>query len=84
MFRYSFEETVGKLEYLQDKFNTEEKYHCPEMHNDRDYLSMVFTGGLYLEDGRWIDFYKCDSCNQRFTTFGKFGQGDVDLEDIEK
>lgn len=70
-FTYQFEETKDKLEYLQERFNTEEKKHAG-IHTGKYGSEMDFIGGLYLENGWWMDFYRCYRCGREFKTFGIF------------
>jgi hypothetical protein len=70
--------TESKIVWLQDHFNE----ILPE-HNRHSKLN--FVGTLYLEDGLWINYYRCLHCPQKFTVFGRFRDEKIGLlEDIEK
>lgn len=66
--KYCFEPTEGKLEYLQLEFNNAEEAH--------EHQPIDYDGALYLENGMWVNYYRCEDCDKRFTCFGKFTPGE--------
>jgi hypothetical protein len=66
--KYLFEPTEGKLEYLQLEFNNAPHCHQP----------INFKGKLDLEDGYWVNYFNCDICKKRFTTYGRFTEEELD------
>lgn len=68
-YKLVFQMTEGKTEYLQDNFS-----QITNEHSQHHSSYMDFIGGLYLEQGYWVNYYKCESCPQQFLTFGKSGE----------